>query len=107
VIADFPNLRLRDTDELKIDRFNISLHVRSNTLAVAKKWYDNVVVATSYIGPMGSPLAPEAPTGLRVSFFRSFLPGVFHHDFPAPRGRVGATSLSPRRSDFRADAIVR
>jgi hypothetical protein len=50
--ADFPNLRLRETDALAIDQFTIDLHVRSNTLAVARKWYDNVVAATSYIGPM-------------------------------------------------------
>jgi hypothetical protein len=85
LIADFPNLRLRETDELKIDRFTIGLHVGSNTLAVAKKWYDNVVAATSYIGPMVvSNHPPEAPTGLRVSFFRGILPKVFHHGCPAP-----------------------
>jgi hypothetical protein len=94
LIADFPNLRLRDTDELKIDRFGINLHVKSNTLAVAKKWYDNVVAATSYIGPMGSPpQRPEVPTNLRVSYFKSFLPGIFHHHSPAPRGRVGVLWL--------------
>ncbi len=52
LIADFPNLRLRDVATLKIDRFDLSLHVGSNTVAVAKKWYDNVVAATSYIGPL-------------------------------------------------------
>ena len=52
LIADFPNLRLRDVDTLKIDRFAISLHIGSNTAAEAKKWYDNVVAATSYIGPV-------------------------------------------------------
>jgi len=65
LIADFPNLRLRETTALKIDRFTIDLHVFSNTLGMARKWYDNVVAATSYIGPMASnaPLLP--PTGLR------------------------------------------
>ena len=67
LIADFPNLRLRETSALKIDQFTLDLHVRSNTLAVAKKWYDNVVAATSYIGPMVSiPIQPlSAPTNLR------------------------------------------
>jgi len=67
LIADFPNLRLRETTALKIDRFTIDLHVFKNNLAVARKWYDNVVAATSYIGPMVSnapPLMP--PTGLRI-----------------------------------------
>ena len=52
LVADFPNLRLRDTTALKIDRFSIDLHIRNNTLSVAKKWMDNVVAATSYIGPV-------------------------------------------------------
>ena len=67
LIADFLNLRLRDTTSLKIDKFLIDLHVKSNTLAVAKKWVDNVVAATSYIGPMISSSPPlNAPTNLRV-----------------------------------------
>jgi hypothetical protein len=52
LVADFPNLRLRDVQTLTIDEFDLSLHVKSNTLAAAKKWIDNVVVATSYIGPL-------------------------------------------------------
>jgi hypothetical protein len=52
LIGDFPNLRLRDVDTLKIDRFNLSLHAGSNPTGVTHKWYDNVVAAKSYIGPM-------------------------------------------------------
>ena len=52
LIGDFPNLRLRDTSALRIDRFSIDLHVRRNTLGAARKWYGNVVAASSYIGPM-------------------------------------------------------
>ena len=55
VIGDFPNLRLRDTATLKIDRFNLSFHAGSNTKGPTKKWYDNVVAARSYIGPMVEP----------------------------------------------------
>jgi hypothetical protein len=67
--ADFPNLRLRDTADLKIDRVDISLHGNGGILATTKKWYDNLVVAKSYIGPMTSGTAPPslpAPTNLRV-----------------------------------------
>ena len=67
LIADFPNLRFRDTTALKIDRFTLDLHVFRNNLAVARKWYDNVVAATSYIGPMASAQVPTAPTGLRIA----------------------------------------
>ncbi len=52
LIADFLNIRLRDTTDLKIDRVGVDLHIKNNTMSVAKKWYDNVVIATSYIGPM-------------------------------------------------------
>jgi hypothetical protein len=54
VIADFPNLRLRDVDTLTIDHFSLSFHFRSNP-AETRKWFDNVVAATEYIGPMVPP----------------------------------------------------
>lgn len=57
LIADFPNLRLRDTDALKIDRFGVGLFIANNPRRENKKWYDDVVAATSYIGPR---LAPES-----------------------------------------------
>ena len=52
VVADFPNLRLRDVASLGIDRFGLSLHSRSNPSGDTRKWYDNVVAATAYIGPI-------------------------------------------------------
>lgn len=50
--ADFGNLRLRDVASLKIDRFGLSFHIGSNPNGETKKWYDDVVAATSYIGPL-------------------------------------------------------
>lgn len=67
--ADFLNIRLRDVDTLKIDKFDLSLHINGTTTRVNYKWYDNVVAAKSYIGPMttGTPppanLAPEIDSG--------------------------------------------
>ena len=55
VVMDFMNLRLRDIDTLTIDRVGIGLHIGSNPNQEARKWYDNVVIATSYIGPMVPP----------------------------------------------------
>jgi hypothetical protein len=52
LVADFPNLRLRDVASLTIDRFNLSMHIGSNPNGETHKWYDNVVVATSYVGPV-------------------------------------------------------
>jgi hypothetical protein len=66
LVADFPNLRLRETTNLKIDQFSVDLHVKSNTQATARKWIDNVVAATSYIGPMVPLTALPAPTNLQV-----------------------------------------
>jgi len=55
LLADFQNLRLRDVDTLKIDRFGLSFHVGSNPNGATKKWYDNVVAATAYVGPVFMP----------------------------------------------------
>lgn len=51
LIADFPNLRLRDAETLKINHAGIGLHIKSNPARANRKWYDDVVIATSYIGP--------------------------------------------------------
>ncbi len=53
--ADFQNLRLRDVASLKIDRFGLSFHIHDNPNGETKKWYDDVVAATSYIGPVYNP----------------------------------------------------
>jgi hypothetical protein len=55
VLADFGNLRLRDVATLKLDRFNLSFHAGSNPSGATRKYYDNVVAATSFIGPMVNP----------------------------------------------------
>ena len=54
---DFPNLRFRDTPELKIDYVQIGLYIGGKNHPATRKWYDNVVLATSYIGPMRSTAA--------------------------------------------------
>jgi hypothetical protein len=50
LVADFPNLRLRDVATLTMDRAFISFHARAVPVET-HKWIDDVVVATSYIGP--------------------------------------------------------
>jgi len=55
IIADFPNLRLRDVASLEIDRVGLDLYIANNTKRQNRKWHDNVVAATSYIGPMVAP----------------------------------------------------
>jgi len=53
--ADFHNLRVRDIDSLKIDRYGLSFHIGSNPNGETRKWYDNVVAAGAYIGPLFDP----------------------------------------------------
>lgn len=55
LVADFQSLRLRDVPELTIDHFGLAFHVGSNPNGETKKWYDNVVAAQSYIGPLYEP----------------------------------------------------
>jgi hypothetical protein len=52
LIADFPGFRLRDVESLKIDIFGIALFMRPNDIRANTKWFDDVVAATSYIGPI-------------------------------------------------------
>jgi hypothetical protein len=49
----FPNLNVRSISTLKIDKAHITLHSGRST-RINKKWHDNVVIATQYIGPMVS-----------------------------------------------------
>jgi hypothetical protein len=57
LIADFPNLRLRDIEELKIDRIGLCFYIADNRLRENRKWHDDVVAATTYIGPRITPSA--------------------------------------------------
>ncbi|MBN2576677.1 MAG: hypothetical protein JXP73_19080, partial [Deltaproteobacteria bacterium] len=52
LVMDFPNLRLRDVTTLAIDRFALCYHIKANPNGESKRWYDNVVAAKSYIGPL-------------------------------------------------------
>lgn len=52
LVGDFQNLRFRDIESLKIDRAGVCFHIKTNPKGEAKKWFDNVVIADSYIGPM-------------------------------------------------------
>ena len=62
VVGDFPNLFIRSISTLKVDMATIALHALHSE-QVNKKYYDNVVVATQYIGPMvgASPIPSPTP----------------------------------------------
>jgi hypothetical protein len=51
--GDFPDLNVRSISTLKLDRAHLGL-TAVHTERINKKWHDNVVIATKYIGPMVS-----------------------------------------------------
>jgi hypothetical protein len=51
LVADFGNLRFRDVASLTIDHAGVNFHAGSNTTETTK-YYDNVVIAKSYVGPL-------------------------------------------------------
>lgn len=67
IIADYPNVRLRDVSSLTIDKILLSFHIKSNTTRQNMKWYDNVVVSRAYIGPMSGPASVAPPSGLQAT----------------------------------------
>jgi len=44
-------LRFCDIETLKIDRFDAGIFIAKNSLRESNRSYDNVVAATSWIGP--------------------------------------------------------
>jgi hypothetical protein len=94
LIADFLNIRLRDTTDLKIDRVGIDLHIKNNIMSVAKKWYDNVVIATSYIGPMMSTTDIKEPPENLVDNFQLF------QNYPNPFNPTTTLSFVVAHSSF-------
>lgn len=67
LVADWQNVRFRDVDTVKIDQIQLENGGQGSS-QVNDKWYDNLVIATSYIGPMGSGGAvPKPPTDLRIA----------------------------------------
>lgn len=68
LIADWMNVRLRDVSTLKMDLASIEFHANTSRAARLVKYFDNVVVATSYIGPLSlsRSVKPLPPTNLHV-----------------------------------------
>ncbi len=52
LIKHWRGLRLRDVPELKINLVTLALYIHNNQYGVNRVRYDNLVVATSYIGPV-------------------------------------------------------
>ena len=59
--ADFPGVHFRDTEDLKANLINISFYTENRRVRGGEMWYDDVVAATSYIGPMVDEKTPANP----------------------------------------------
>ena len=68
LIADWQDVRFRDVTTVKIDELQLENGGKSST-QVNDKWYDNLVIATSYIGPVstGGNVPPQPPSNLRIT----------------------------------------
>jgi hypothetical protein len=55
VVADFPDLFVRSVPDLLIDRLLFTIHAHKNTNPSARLWWDNIVIARDYIGPISTP----------------------------------------------------
>jgi hypothetical protein len=67
LIADWQNIRFRDVSTVKIDQIQLE-NGGQRSSQQNDKWYDNLVVASSYIGPMSTAqtTAPRPPTNVRI-----------------------------------------
>ncbi len=69
LIGDWQNIRFRDVTTVKIDQIELDNGGQGSTQQ-NDKWYDNLVIAASYIGPMvttgSGPTPPAPPTNVRI-----------------------------------------
>jgi hypothetical protein len=84
----FTNLFIRSLDTLKINDTALLLHA-IHSERVNKKWYDNVVIATKYVGPMVSAKAAKAGVRARVIDFN----GDGHPDFVVENAAARQTAI--------------
>jgi len=60
VVADFPDLFIRSIPDLMIDAVRLVFHAHHSE-QVNKLWWDNIVIARSYIGPISTPTPTPTP----------------------------------------------
>lgn len=65
LIADWQNIRFRDVSSVKIDQIQLQNGGQQSSQQ-NDKWYDNLVIATSYVGPVSLGKIPNAPANLRI-----------------------------------------
>jgi pyruvate formate-lyase activating enzyme-like uncharacterized protein len=68
LIAEWLNVRFRDVGTVKIDEIQLENGGQGSSQQ-NNKWYDNLVIAKKYIGPMAmsTPARPNPPADLKTS----------------------------------------
>jgi hypothetical protein len=99
VVADFPDLFLRSVPDLLIDNVLFTMHTHKST-RVNKVWWDNIVIATEYIGPMVSPTPTPTPTATPR-------PTSTPTATPTPRPAGGRAVVADFNGDSHPDWVVR
>ena len=51
-LAPFEGFQWRDSETLKLNTISLAYYVTKDLQGNARVWYDNVVLATEYIGPI-------------------------------------------------------
>lgn len=52
LVEDYPDLFIRSVPNLLIDDLIFTMHAHRNANPSARLWWDNVVIASDYIGPI-------------------------------------------------------
>jgi hypothetical protein len=86
--GDFPDLNVRSLSTLKLDHAHLMLHA-AHSERINKKWYDNVVIATKYIGPMVSTPTATTPRRAAVIDFN----GDGHPDYVLQNANTRQTAI--------------
>jgi len=94
LLEEFGNLRLRDVESLKCNKIWLVVYLH-NSKQTNKAWFDDVVVATKYIGPMQmeapKPPKPKKPAGSKAG--GAGAPGVSDGEAKAGRDEKDAGRL--------------
>jgi hypothetical protein len=105
VAADFPDLFIRSVSDLGIDTVGL-LDPARRSQRVNKLWWDNVVIARQYIGPMVSPTPTPSVTPTPTPT-RTPTPTPTPTATPTPRPRPRTAVVADFNGDSHPDWVVR
>jgi hypothetical protein len=98
LVADWQNVRFRDSTAVRLDRVEFQNGSQASS-QINDKWYDNIVIATQYVGPMAPAVVDGTPpsqvTGLSATALSSSSISLTWND---ATDNVGVTSYEVQRA---------